>query len=85
MSWSAKQSFLAAVLTLSWRLAVTVLVPVIGGIQLDKRFDSAPSYTLLGFMIAIVFGCMAVWQTVKQVNRQQAEADKETEETRKNQ
>ncbi len=69
----AKQKFIGATLNLSWRLAVTVLVPLIGGIQLDKKFDSSPSYTIVGFMIAIVFGCMAVWRTVQDVNRAQAE------------
>jgi predicted F0F1-ATPase subunit len=74
--FSARQVFLGAVLTLSWRLALTVLIPLIGGIQLDKRFDSSPSYTITGFMIAVLFGCMAVWQTVKEVNASQAEENK---------
>lgn len=72
----AKQAFIGATINLSWRLALTVLIPLIGGIQLDKKFDSAPSYTITGFMLAIVFGCMAVWQTVKEVNELQAEEDK---------
>lgn len=72
----AKQKFIGATLNLSWRLALTVLIPLIGGIQLDKKFDSSPSYTITGFMIAIVFGCMAVWQTVKEVNMLQAEESK---------
>lgn len=71
----AKQKFIGAALTLSWRLAVTVLVPLIGGIELDKRFDSSPSYTITGFMLAIVFGCMAVWQTVKEINDLQEEEE----------
>lgn len=74
----AKQQFISATLNLSWRLAVTVLVPVIGGIWLDKRFDTTPSYTITGFMLAVVFGCMAVWATVKEVNKLQSEEDKET-------
>ena len=72
----AKQRFIAATLNLSWRLAVTVLVPLIGGIQLDKRFDSSPSYTITGFMLAVVLGCVAVWHTVQEVNEIQAEDSK---------
>lgn len=72
----AKQNFIGAAINLSWRLALTVLIPLIGGIQLDKKFDSSPSYTLTGFMLAILFGCMAVWQTVKEVNEAQAEESK---------
>lgn len=73
----AKQMFIAETLNMSWRLAITVLVPLIGGIQLDKKFDSAPSYTLTGFMLAIVLGCMTVWQTVKRVNQMQIDQSKE--------
>jgi hypothetical protein len=76
-AFGVRQQFMGAVLNLSWRLALTVLIPLIGGIQLDKKFDSSPSYTLTGFMLAIVFGCMAVWQTVKEVNALQAEEAKE--------
>lgn len=72
----AKQTFIGATLNLSWRLALTVLIPLIAGIQLDKKFNSAPSFTITGFMLAIVFGCMAVWQTVKEVNEIQAEESK---------
>ena len=73
--FDAKQKFIAATLNLSWRLALTVLIPLLAGIWLDKKFDSSPSYTLIGFMLAIVFGCMAVWQTVKEVNQLQAEEE----------
>ena len=73
--FDAKQKFIAATLNLSWRLALTVLIPLLAGIWLDKKFDSAPSYTITGFMLAIVFGCMAVWQTVKEVNQLQAEEE----------
>jgi F0F1-type ATP synthase assembly protein I len=73
----ARQRFIGATLNLSWRLALTVLIPLIGGIQLDKKFDSSPSYTITGFMLAVVFGCIAVWSTVKEVNEIQAEDAKE--------
>lgn len=73
----AKQRFIGATINLSWRLALTVLIPLIGGIQLDKKFDSSPSYTITGFMLAVVFGCIAVWSTVKEVNEIQAEDSKE--------
>ena len=72
----AKQQFIGATINLSWRLAVTVLVPIIFGLYLDKRFDASPSYTITGFMLAVVLGCMAVWSTVKEVNQMQADADK---------
>jgi len=68
----ARQYFVAEVLGLSWRLAFAVLVPLIGGIQLDKRFNSEPAFTSLGLILAFGFGCVAVWTTVKKVNEMQS-------------
>lgn len=75
--FSARQQFIGAALNLSWRLALTVLIPLLIGIQLDKKFTDDHSFTLAGFMLAIVFGCMAVWATVKEVNQLQADEEKE--------
>lgn len=77
---SAQKQFFGATFTLGWRLAITVLVPLVGGIKLDQHFHSSPSYTLAGFMIAAAAGAAAVWSTVKEVNKEQEdEANKEGE------
>ncbi len=73
----ARQQFVGATLNMSWRLAITVLVPVIAGVKIDQRFDTTPSFTLLGLMIAAVGACMAVWDTVKEVDMIQADSNKE--------
>lgn len=78
----ATQQFFGATFTLGWRLAITVLVPLIAGIKLDQHFHSSPSYTLAGFMIAAAAGASAVWATVKEVNKEQAEETKKEEEKR---
>lgn len=80
---NAKQLFWGALLNMSWRLALTVLVPIIGGSMLDRRLDSAPSWTLAGVFIAFVGGSAAVWSSVKEVNALQAEADKDKERNNK--
>ena len=72
---AAKQQFLAATMNMSWRLAVTIVVPVVGGVKLDDHFHSAPSWTITGLFIAVAAGSSAVWSTIKQVNKQQAEED----------
>ena len=69
----AKRQFIAATSNMGWRLAVTVIVPIVGGVKLDDYFNTTPSFTLLGLMLATVAGCAAVWATVKEVNREQAE------------
>ena len=39
---------------MSWRLAIAVLVPIIGGYELDKHFTTTPVLTIIGFIIAMV-------------------------------
>jgi predicted F0F1-ATPase subunit len=74
---SARQQFIGATLNMSWRLALTVLIPLVGGIKLDQHFGTSPSWTFTGLIIAIFFGCLTVLDTVKEVNRLQAEESKE--------
>lgn len=69
----AKKQFFSASLTMGWRLAVTVVIPIVVGVKLDERYDSAPSLTFLGLIIAGVAGCTVVWSSVKEVNQEQAE------------
>lgn len=37
---------------MSWRLAIVVLVPIIGGFELDKRWHTTPAFLILGFLMA---------------------------------
>jgi F0F1-type ATP synthase assembly protein I len=46
--------FLAAALDMSWRLAIAVLVPIIGGHYLDEAFNSSPWITVAGCVVAFV-------------------------------
>lgn len=73
----ARQLFIASTLNLSWRLALSVLIPLIGGIQLDKKYDTEPLMTLLGLLVAFVLGSLAVWATVKEVNELQSTSNKQ--------
>lgn len=75
-TFEARQQFIGATLNMSWRLALTVLIPLVVGIKLDQYFDTSPSFTLTGFFLAIGGGCAAVWNTIKDVNRLQAAEDK---------
>lgn len=70
---NAKRQFLWATANLGGRLAITVVIPIVSGVKLDEHFKSEPWFTLLGLLVAAVAGCAAVWSTVQQVNRQQAE------------
>ncbi len=79
---NAKRMFLGATANMSWRLAITVLVPIVAGVKLDDHFHSMPSYTLAGIMIAAAAGSAAVWSTIKEVNHEQASQEKSKKESR---
>jgi F0F1-type ATP synthase assembly protein I len=48
-----RAEFMAAALTMSWQLAIVVLVPIVGGFELDKKLKSAPVLTIVGFFLAL--------------------------------
>lgn len=45
---------MVAALDMSWRLALAVLVPIIGGFELDKALGVTPAFTIIGFLVAMV-------------------------------
>lgn len=60
---SAKTTLINSMIGMGWRLAVMVLLPIFVGVQLDKRFDSAPSLTLAAFFIAIFAASLLIYRT----------------------
>lgn len=72
----AKQQFLSFALNMSWQLAVTILVPVIIGVQLDNHFDSAPVWTLVALSLAVLMACGVVAKTLHAVKIAQAGSKK---------
>lgn len=42
-----------AALDMSWRLAIAVLVPIIGGFELDQHLGVTPALTIVGFLVAM--------------------------------
>lgn len=76
-AFAAKSRFFSATLNMGWRLALTVLIPLVAGIKIDQRFKTSPSYTLAGFMLAIAGGAIVVWKSVKEVTEEQLEMDQE--------
>lgn len=74
---SARKQFFSAATSMGWQLAGMVLVPVVIGVKLDDHFHATPSYTLAALVLAIGGGVWVVNNTIKQVNKEQAETDKE--------
>lgn len=61
--------FITMALDMTWRLAVVVLVPIIGGFYLDKGLDSTPVFIIIGFVLAMVGMAMVFWQTLQTASK----------------
>lgn len=55
-------------LDMSWRLAVVVLVPIVGGFEIDSHVGTTPLLTVIGFLVAIAGVFIVMRQTVKAAN-----------------
>ena len=62
---AARRAFFGAALNMSWQLAIVVLVPIIGGYQLDKALDTSPVFTLVGFFISMAGTGVVVWRQLQ--------------------
>lgn len=57
--------FLVLALDITWRLAIVVLVPIIGGFELDQKLNSLPLLTIVGFIIAMIGAGLVMYRTLK--------------------
>ncbi|HUD06736.1 MAG TPA: AtpZ/AtpI family protein [Candidatus Saccharimonadales bacterium] len=63
-----KKQFLATVVSMSWQLAIVVLLPVLGGYSLDKHSHTQPLWTIVGFAGAVVGVVAILRRTLKIVS-----------------
>jgi uncharacterized membrane protein len=61
--------FFVMALNMSWQLAVVVLIPIIAGVQLDKKFDSAPVLLFVGLALAVLGSIAIMWRTMRMANK----------------
>jgi F0F1-type ATP synthase assembly protein I len=61
--------FVSMALDMSWRLAVVVLVPIIGGFELDKATGNSPVFLILGFVLAMAGMALVMWRTLQVANK----------------
>jgi hypothetical protein len=66
---NGKQAFVAAAITMSWQLAIVVLIPIIAGVKLDKAAGTSDIYTLCGLGIAIIGSGVVMWRAAQAANR----------------
>jgi F0F1-type ATP synthase assembly protein I len=63
-------------LSMSWQLALSVLLPVIGGYGLDKYLNTKPLFTLLGLGLAFLLVISVMVKVVKEANDKTAKVAK---------
>jgi F0F1-type ATP synthase assembly protein I len=61
----ARQLFISAALNMSWQMAIAVLVPILGGYELDKSLKSSPAFTIVGLVIAMILCALVVGRALK--------------------
>ena len=63
---SQSSVFVSMALDMSWRLALVVLVPIIGGFKLDEALELTPVLTITGFLLAMVGMALVCWRTLQE-------------------
>lgn len=61
--------FISMAIDMSWRLAIVILLPIIGGVELDKALNLSPACTIAGFLLAMAGMAWVMWQTLQTANR----------------
>lgn len=64
-----RNMFVSMALTMSWQLALAVLVPIIGGVQLDKALETSNTFTFVGLAIALLGSIVVMWRTMQIANK----------------
>lgn len=68
-SSSARRQFAVFALNMSWQLAAVVLVPVLGGVRLDKALGTSYACTIVGLVVALAGSGVVLWRTMQSANR----------------
>lgn len=63
-----RQLFISSALSMSWQMAVVVLVPVISGVKLDQHFKTGSLLTIVGLIVAVVGMFIVVYKAFKTAN-----------------
>jgi len=70
--FDARNMLVTEVITMGWKLAIMILLPIFIGVQLDNRYGTEPSLALAAFFIAIFGASMVIYKTYNQLTTQAA-------------
>ncbi len=71
-AFDARSQLISASIGLGWQLALMVLVPIFIGVQVDRYFDTSPSFTLTALFLAVAGSIVIITRAFKDINQQQA-------------
>lgn len=66
----AKRLFFAGLVDISWRLAVAIILPIVGGYWLDDKTDSGNLFTLIGLLFGTILAGLVIYRTYKTLNKE---------------
>jgi F0F1-type ATP synthase assembly protein I len=66
---SPSSVFLTMAVDMSWRLALVILVPIIGGYELDQQLNTDSTFLIAGFVLAMIGMGLVFWRTLQVANR----------------
>lgn len=64
-----RRDFFVAAANMSWQLAIVVLLPVIGGAELDKALGNSYIFTIIGLILALGLSTVIMWRAMQTANR----------------
>jgi len=65
--FEARKLFLTSTIDMSWKLALSIILPLGLGIKLDKTYDTEPLFIFVGLVIGVIAGGLVVWKSVQNV------------------
>ncbi|MBC7708002.1 AtpZ/AtpI family protein [Polaromonas sp.] len=64
----SQKLFIGTMLSLSWQMAIAVLVPTVGGYQLDNHFKTDPYLTLVGLTLSVIGSVLIIKRALNDLN-----------------
>jgi F0F1-type ATP synthase assembly protein I len=66
-SFESRQLFISSAISMSWQMALAVLIPIVGGYYLDQALKTTPWITLIGVVLAFVLVALIVRRTISEL------------------
>jgi F0F1-type ATP synthase assembly protein I len=67
-SAKGRSTFVSLAVDMTWKLAIAVMVPIIGGVYIDKAANTDHVFTFIGLALAALGSIGVMWQTVQTAN-----------------